>query len=141
MTKSKPPGTKTLQMFSNNTERKIQVVIFDDNESIGATMLAFFETEPQFSVQYFSNAIDGIQAIESMDIKPDVVITDLVMPNFNGLFVIKSIRKTLSDTIIIAMTGYSNKLRLMAEKKADYVFEKPVNLDELVKTIQECVKK
>ena len=51
-------------------------------------------------------AQDGIEGVETFyQCKPDLVITDIVMPKKDGIEVISDIRKINSDQPIIAMSG------------------------------------
>ena len=54
-----------------------------------------------------SVAANGIQGIDSFRQHPtDIVITDIMMPEKDGVETIREIRKTSPEAKIIAMTGY-----------------------------------
>ncbi len=90
-----------------------------------------------------SSAIDGEEGFSMIDPAnpPRVVLTDIIMPNKNGLEVIADIRKTYPSIKIIAMSGGGrvkaddDLLEKAEEAGADAVLPKPLDMDELEKTI------
>lgn len=93
-------------------------------------------------------AADGEEALEAIDPShlPSVIITDIIMPNKNGLEVIADIRKTFPGIKIIAMSGGGrvkaddDLLDKAEEGGAHAVLTKPLDLDLLEKTINEFMK-
>lgn len=74
----------------------------------------------------------------------DVVITDIIMPEGDGLDVIQQMRDRHSHVKIIAISGGSrigniDLLAMAKELGADKVFSKPLDHAELVKAINECL--
>lgn len=79
-------------------------------------------------------AEDGIQGLEMFnEFLPDVMISDIHMPHFDGISLIKRIRKVERNVIIIMITAHGNgQVALEAlESGANNYLKKPVNLDEL----------
>jgi CheY-like chemotaxis protein len=75
---------------------------------------------------------------------PDLVITDLVMPNKEGIETIREMRRRKGNTKIIAMSGTAERRDngyLSAAKKlgADAVLSKPFGRGELLALIDELV--
>lgn len=75
----------------------------------------------------------------------DLVITDVLMPEMDGIEVIKAIRRTHADTRILAISGGAPNLpagyalKLTEMFRADAVLYKPFMNDELRKTVGELV--
>jgi two-component system, chemotaxis family, chemotaxis protein CheY len=75
----------------------------------------------------------GVEALELMrTAAPSVIITDLVMPNFNGLNLIRMMREPQSparDVPIIVLSGYLTKSAAIMVKEcgADELLVKPVS--------------
>jgi signal transduction histidine kinase len=87
-------------------------------------------------------AADGAEAWEMLQHTPyDLVITDLKMPRMDGIELLKQIRKTPGETMVIILTGYASvqtaieSLRLGAY---DYI-EKPFSLIALEYTIKRAL--
>ncbi len=82
------------------------------------------------------NAKDGKEAMEVFDREaPDLLILDLMMPEFDGFYVLNEVRKSRkSEVPIIVMSGEEDEytiVRAFNEGANDYV-QKPVGLNELL---------
>jgi CheY-like chemotaxis protein len=86
-------------------------------------------------------ASDGATALaicEREDI--ELVITDLAMPDFNGLRFIKELRESNHFMPVIAVSGWAvDQLDLAQQYGADLVLTKPVDGDELLKTVEKAL--
>ncbi|MCG3216374.1 MAG: response regulator, partial [Candidatus Heimdallarchaeota archaeon] len=80
-------------------------------------------------------ASDGKEGLEKYDIKVDLIITDLIMPEMGGKQFIQEIRKQNPDAKIIALTGYYN---LPIPEDVIILF-KPVTRAKLESTINSIV--
>jgi len=91
-------------------------------------------------------ASDGKEALQRF--KPaitDIVITDLIMPDEDGLKVIMKIKEIKPLIKIIAISGGGkagpgNYLNLAKALGADEIFSKPFSVNELIKKIAELLK-
>lgn len=86
-------------------------------------------------------AANGRDAVEKMKLQAvDIVISDLHMPEMDGFELIAHISNGYSGTPIIVMTAYGTpeiRERLKRTPSLSYI-EKPVDLDQLVRLIQEA---
>ncbi len=84
---------------------------------------------------YFAS--DGEQAFKTyMRMSIDVVVTDLLMPNVDGLEFIVALRTLFSDAPVIAVSGKGPELLAAAENKgACLALSKPVDPHELIEAI------
>ncbi len=91
------------------------------------------------------DAEDGEAGLKSLrDNAVDLIITDIVMPNKEGLETITDIRRLKDDIKIIAISGggrFGNTDYLEIAKRfgADYSFAKPLDLDVLEKAVEELL--
>ncbi len=72
---------------------------------------------------------------------PDVIITDINMPNINGLDFIKQVREKNKDVIIIILSAYSDKEKLLSATQlflTQYLI-KPIKSSDLVILIQDII--
>jgi CheY-like chemotaxis protein len=70
--------------------------------------------------------------------EPDLIITDITMPNLDGYDMIRQLRATeqFADTPIIALTAYGEEqLEKARQAGADKAVGKPMNLEELVELV------
>lgn len=62
----------------------------------------------------FTVASDGLEGLEKFkNVNPDIVITDILMPNLDGLEMTKEIRKIDENTPIIVLSAFSDKEKLL----------------------------
>ncbi len=84
-------------------------------------------------------AFNGEQALEVVvNQVPDVMVLDLKMPNLDGMEVLRRVKQTYPEVEIIILTGYGSKYnKTDALLLGAFQFmEKPVDIDRLIKTIQ-----
>ncbi|MEW6734927.1 MAG: sigma-54 dependent transcriptional regulator [Acidobacteriota bacterium] len=78
-----------------------------------------------------SQAVDGLDAFNLIQqLKPEVVITDVIMPRLDGFGLLREIREVMPDVIIIILTGQGNiemAVRAIQEEGAFYYLEKPID--------------
>ena len=85
-------------------------------------------------------AEDGLTALQSLDEGlPDLVILDLMLPTVSGLIVQQEIaaHPQTRDIPIVVVTGSEMKLD---DLPVPCVLRKPVTPDELVDTVQSCLR-
>jgi len=82
-------------------------------------------------------AHDGEAALKiCVETAIDVVVTDLAMPDFNGLRLIKELREEGVRVPIIAVSGWaSDQLDLAEDYGADLALVKPLDGEDLVKAV------
>ncbi|MDO8891312.1 MAG: response regulator [Sulfurimicrobium sp.] len=92
---------------------------------------------------HVTSAENGMQALESIEAKRvDVVITDIFMPDLDGIELIQRLRKNHPGTLIFALSGgtprTSSKDYLTFAKcfGANEVFSKPVEMADLISKLE-----
>lgn len=73
---------------------------------------------------------------------PDLTISDIYMPNMNGLQLLANIKRRDSDAKVILITGYPN-YRMMVKSSPtppDGFLEKPFKIEELGRTISTLLR-
>jgi DNA-binding NtrC family response regulator len=115
-------------------EGKRKVLIVDDDRdivSIVSTILAGRGWD-------ISAAYSGSEALEAVTAsKPDIILLDIMMPEMNGIEVLKKIRKIDSDARIIMITAFGDVesyLDSMELGAYEYI-NKPFETDELLEMI------
>jgi len=120
-----------------------KILVADDNDQIRNMLVVVLE-EAGYEVFTASNGIDAEKLFRER--KPDLVITDIVMPDQEGVKTILDIRRLDPAARIIAMSGGSEhltgddclrSLRVLA--KGVLVFQKPLDLMALLKTVKELI--
>ncbi|HTL69448.1 MAG TPA: response regulator [Lacunisphaera sp.] len=94
-----------------------------------------------------SEAADGKVAMERyIANKPDCVVTDLVMPNQEGIETIMQMRRNPHRAAIIAMSGYTGTragvyLNMARSLGADAILEKPFTVDQIKTAVEKVLGK
>ncbi|MEO9953633.1 response regulator transcription factor [Nonlabens sp.] len=85
----------------------ITVAIAEDHISLSDGLQLFLEQDPLIRVLYAaSNGVEMMQRIENS--LPDVVLTDISMPDMNGIELCKAIKKLRPTTKVIALSMFDN---------------------------------
>ncbi len=124
------PG-KTLPSGNPGSSSSSTVLIVDDNQDIADFITRTLS--PEFLVCTASNGKEGFE--RALAIKPDLIISDIMMPVMSGEEMVYKIREIpeLSDTPIIMLTAVIDeqiKLRLLNESVQDFL-TKPFSVEEL----------
>ncbi len=89
------------------TNKPIRVLIADDHKMLLEGLSLFLEDDPGFEV--VGTTTSGRAALElALELEPDVLLLDVIMPDMNGLEVLSSIEKASLNTAVILLTSYRN---------------------------------
>ncbi|MDP4176208.1 MAG: response regulator [Bacteroidota bacterium] len=85
----------------------LKILVIDDTEFLRIAMKKFFENY-DFAVTTCNSGLEGIKY--AARIAPDIIFLDLMMPNFNGIDVIKSLRviESCRNAPIVLITAHKN---------------------------------
>lgn len=112
------------------------ILIVDDDEMIRHTLEALLDGD--FQLYFASNGIDAFAM--SMQIRPDLILLDVMMPHMNGFEVCRRLRATpeLAEVPIIMITALDDReARLQGLRDgADDFITKPFDSIELMARIQ-----
>jgi DNA-binding response OmpR family regulator len=113
------------------------ILLVDDDDQVRA-MLKWLLIDAGYEV---SEARDGAEALRLYkERRPDLLITDLVMPEKEGLALIMDLRRQDPDLQIIAMSGAEliKGSYLSPAKKlgAQYILAKPFGNDEFLEAVR-----
>jgi DNA-binding NtrC family response regulator len=107
------------------------ILIVDDEEAIRSLLKYSFEKDG-YEVHLAGNGLEALNVLE--EVKIDVAISDIVMPEIDGVELVKRMRAEFPMTRIIMMTGYVNieNLLICVQNQVDTVIFKPFeSLDEM----------
>jgi DNA-binding response OmpR family regulator len=114
-------------------------LIVDDEHLIADTIARILEMSGFEAVPTYS----GLAALEQAAARcPDVLITDVVMPELNGIELAKQLLECCPSTKILLLSGQAATLGMITRARADgFNFEllaKPLHPDELLATLRRC---
>ena len=118
-----------------------RILVIDDDEMIRIVFERFLKGQG-YAVDCAADGKEGLGLLESKP--PDLVITDIMMPDTDGLEVVLSMRKKHPDIPVIAISGGMTLapmdfLPLVKKFGAVKVFYKPVELEDLLAGVQELL--
>lgn len=118
--------------------RNVTILVVDDNELVRLE-LAEFLRKRGLAVTEASTGDHGVRVARQS--APDIIITDLIMPDLDGIEEIKQLRVELPKAKIFAMSGGARRrnfdlLKLASKIGADAVFEKPLNMRNVLNAIE-----
>jgi two-component system CheB/CheR fusion protein len=112
------------------------ILYIEDHDDVQLTYATFFEK----LVKRVVLASDGKEGLDKyLKYKPDLVITDMQMPEMNGIEVARAIKNENENTRIILLSFYTDEelLDFKNAKVFDECFSKPLNYVE----VKEIIKK
>lgn len=82
----------------------IRVLVVDDHSVVRKGLRYFFQTDSE--IEIVGEAADGAAALElARELKPDVVLMDLVMPGMDGIQAIGALHRDFPEIQVIALTS------------------------------------
>ena len=118
--------------------RQISVLIADDHGIVRMGLKSLLETEDDIVV--IGEAADGARAVsETLRLKPDVVIMDLMMPKKDGAVATRELRKANCNSRILLLTTFSTSegINKALEAGADGALFKSSADDEITNAVRQ----
>lgn len=87
--------------------KKLSILIADDHPVVRDGLRGMLESQLDFEV--VGEAADGAQAIQlAEELKPEIVLMDLRMPQVDGVTAIRAIKSSQAETQILVLTTYDS---------------------------------
>ena len=118
-----------------NDLNKLNILIVEDGEDIRSIMSSTFN-------KIFKNtytATDGLEGLKKYEeVKPDIIISDIRMPNMSGNDMIDKIKELSPNIPIIVVSGHGRLIK--KTNKADLFLEKPIKFNQLIQEIHRLTR-
>ena len=127
-------------MNENVMNEEKRILLIDDEERFCQVMGNLLSKEG-YEVESVNGGREGIDIIKERSF--DLVITDLMMPEVDGLEVLKHIQDQEYDTLVIVITGYAtleSAIRAIRKGAFDYI-TKPFDIELMKITIERAFEK
>lgn len=117
-----------------------KILVIDDQRSIRSTLKDILELEG-YEVELAENGKEGLEKFSQA--KYDLVLTDIKMPEMDGLEVLSNIMEKHTEAPVVMISGHGNiDTAVEAIKKGAYDFiEKPLDLNRLLITVKNAMDK
>jgi DNA-binding response OmpR family regulator len=120
------------------TENHRAIILVVERDPHVRDLEAFFLNEAGFGVEF---AADGEAALNlAREIKPEIIITEVLVPKLDGLALCRAVRKEaeLKDTVVLIFSILAAQSRAR-EAGADAFLMKPLAEQRLVQTVRELL--
>lgn len=119
-----------------------KIVVVDDDKIVTSAFSALLKVEGFSDAHFFNNPIEAIGFLK--DNVPDLIISDFLMPEMNGLQFLAEAKKLHPEVSRILLTGYADKenaIRAINEVGLYRYIEKPWNNDDLIINIKNGIER
>lgn len=121
--------------------QKIKVILVDDHEMVRLGLKSFLNLQPDVEVVgEAGNGLDGISL--ALELKPDVVVMDLVMPEMSGVEATLKLLEEWKEAKILVLTSYldNEKIYPVIEAGAKGYMLKTSSAAEILNAIQKVAR-
>ena len=116
------------------------ILIVDDEQSYRQLLSLVFEEQGNT----IRTAMNGRQALDALQAEPaDIIISDVKMPDMDGIEMLRAVRETLPDLGVILMTAFASveTAREAFKLGADDFIQKPFDVEELKLIVRKTLEK
>ncbi len=116
------------------------ILIVDDEQSYRQLLSLVFQTDGN----NIRTAMNGRQALEALQEEPaDIIISDVKMPDMDGIELLRNVRETLPDIGVVLMTAFASveTAREAFKLGADDFITKPFDVEELKLIVRKTLEK
>lgn len=115
-------------------------MLVDDEEIVLQSLVSYLELETDYDVVTYKNPIDALDFFKKKTV--DLVISDFLMPEMDGLRFLSEIRKKQPEVVRVLLTGYADKenaIKGINEVGLFQYIEKPWDNDSLKLIIRNAI--
>ena len=114
-------------------EMKLHKILLVDDETGFAELLRDLLRMDNYEVEVANDGVEGVEKVQTF--KPDVIISDIVMPRMSGFEMFKKLKSSTETASIpfLFITGFQDE-RVLAEARKIGVFgilQKPIDLEQI----------
>lgn len=132
---------KTASEIPKRPRESFKLVVVDDEEDI-SLVLEQTLLSAGYQVEVFNDALDAVAFLLSKGGETDLVVTDINMPDLDGLGLMQKVREVFPQLAFVIMTGVtdvSTGVQAMKLGAYDYV-NKPLQTDLILKTVEKALE-
>jgi YesN/AraC family two-component response regulator len=106
-----------VEKLLDETTRKIKVLVADDHAVVREGIRALVTLQKDMKI--IGEAIDGKDAVDKVvQLVPDVVLMDIVMPGMSGIEATREINKKCSEVKVLMLSQYDDEENVLASTQA-----------------------
>ena len=118
------------------------VLIVDDEDMVATALRSFLELETSYRILTYTSPVRALEEVESEPV--NVIIADFMMPEMDGITLLRHLREKKPQATRILLTGYADKenaIRAINEAGLYYYLEKPWSNEHLKLVIRNGVER
>lgn len=118
-------------------QRTVRILVVDDHELMRTGVRTIISRNPLWEI--CGEAENGREALEKTnELKPDLVVIDISMPQMNGIDATREIRRTAPETKIIILTMHESRQLVFTARNAgaNEVITKRMASESLISAIE-----
>ena len=119
-----------------------KIVVVDDEQMVTSAFKTLFKVEGYSDVHLFNSPEEAVEFLKTE--KPDLIISDFIMPEMNGLEFLREAKKLYPEVSMILLTGYADKenaIQAINEIGLYKYIEKPWDNDDLLINIKNGIER
>jgi NarL family two-component system response regulator LiaR len=116
----------------------IRVLVVDDHTVVRDGLIALLSAEP--GMEIVGSGSDGVEAVSlTKQLKPDVILLDLVMPRMDGVQAIQEIKHDSPEARILVLTSFAENHQVFSAIKSGAIgyLMKDTSSEELIQAIRD----
>lgn len=119
-----------------------KIVVVDDEKIVTSAFKTLLKVEGFSDAHFFNNPKEAVEFLKTN--KPDLVVSDFLMPEMNGLEFLTEVKKMYPEVSKILLTGYADKenaIKAINEVGLYRYIEKPWDNDDLILNIKNGIER
>jgi len=117
------------------------ILIVDDEDMVLSSLRGVFTLQTEYDVHEANTPKDAIAKLERTPV--DVVISDFLMPDMNGIELLKEVKRLQPESVRLLLTGYADKenaIKAINEVGLYHYLEKPWDNDALLNIVRNALE-
>jgi DNA-binding NarL/FixJ family response regulator len=95
----------------------VRLLLVDDHAVVREGLRAFLRLVP--GIEVVGEAADGVDAVRvAAEVRPDVILLDLVMPGGDGISALRALRHAVPEARVLVLTSFTDDAQIFAAMEA-----------------------
>lgn len=119
---------------------RLRILVVEDEDAVRGLVTRYLG-RLGYQISSAENGIDALRVLDSLSQPPQLLLSDVMMPEMDGPTLARTLRREQPDLKILFVSGYAdNRFAIQGLKRSDYTFmAKPFALRDLANTVQELL--
>ncbi len=112
-----------------------RILVVDDDDMV-ASVVSLMLTELNYDSEVINSPNEALERFKASSGDFDLVLTDLTMPEMNGVELARNLKAVRDDIVVAVMSGFGGAAESSADGEiVDQFLTKPLLLDDLSKAL------